>query len=48
MEKGKEKELILKYKTQLEIYKRAIEESTNKKVENIYIYSTYLEKEIEV
>lgn len=44
----KEEELIIKYKKQLEIYKRALEEATSKKVDAIYIYSIYLQKTIEV
>ena len=40
------KELIDKYSKQLELYKRALEEALNKKVSKIYIYSTYLDKEI--
>ena len=43
-----EKELIEKYKVQLELYKKALEESLNKKVEKIYIYSTQLNKAIEI
>ena len=43
---GKEQELIDKYKRQLEIYKRAIEQSLNSKVEEAYIYSVSLGKEI--
>ena len=43
-----ERELIEKYKKQLELYKKAIEEATKKRVEKTYIYSIYLEKEIEV
>ena len=43
-----EEELIEKYKVQLNIYKRAIEKSLNKKVDKVYIYSVYLGKEIEV
>ena len=43
---GKEQELIDKYKKQLEIYKRAIEQSLNSKVEEAYIYSVSLGKEI--
>ncbi len=39
-------ELIKKYKVQLEIYKRALEKSLNKKVDKILIYSVYLDKEI--
>lgn len=41
-----EQELIEKYKSQLQIYKNAIEEALNKKVERIYIYSVYLNKAI--
>ena len=41
-------ELIEKYKTQLDLYKRALEESMGQKVKNIYIYSTFLGKEIEI
>ena len=44
----KEKELIDKYKKQLELYKRALESALNKKVYKTYIYSVYLDKEIEV
>ena len=40
------KELIDKYNGQLSIYKKALEQALNKKVEAVYIYSTYLEKEI--
>ena len=35
-------ELIQKYKVQLDLYKQALEKATNKKVTEIYIYSTYL------
>lgn len=42
----KEEELIQKYETQLNLYKKALEKATNKKVTEIYIYSTYLNKEI--
>ena len=41
-------ELITKYKTQLDLYKTALEEALNKKVSKIYIYSTYLDKEIKI
>ena len=37
-----------KYSKQLELYKMAIEQALNKKVSKIYIYSTYLGKEIEI
>ena len=43
-----EKELIDKYKGQLNIYKRALEQALNKKVEAVYIYSVYLDKKIEI
>lgn len=43
----KENDLKIKYKKQLELYKKALEEAFNKKVKKVYIYSTYLEKEIE-
>ena len=38
--------LIEKYKEQLSLYKRALEEATGYKVNEIYIYSTYLKKTI--
>ena len=41
-------ELIEKYKIQLELYKKALEGALNKKVDKVYIYSTCLNKEIEV
>ena len=43
---GNEQELINKYQKQLMMYKQAIEESTGKKVEETYIYSMYLGKDI--
>ena len=46
VENNNEQELINKYKGQLGIYKRALEQALNKKVEAVYIYSTYLEKQI--
>ena len=48
VETGKENELIEKYKKQLEIYKNALENAIHKKVYKTYIYSIYLNKEIEV
>ncbi|MBR3697449.1 MAG: helicase-exonuclease AddAB subunit AddA [Clostridia bacterium] len=48
VEPGYEDELIIKYKKQLEIYKKALEEGTQKKVYKTYIYSIYLNKELEV
>ncbi|MBR4669013.1 MAG: helicase-exonuclease AddAB subunit AddA [Butyrivibrio sp.] len=41
-----ESELIKRYKIQLDLYKRALEASTAKKVKEIYIYSFALGKEI--
>lgn len=46
VEKNNEQELIEKYKPQVKIYKKAIEEALNKNVEKVYIYSVYLNKEI--
>ena len=44
VEDGKEFELIEKYKKQLEIYKRALNEALGQDVDKCYIYSVYLEK----
>ena len=41
-----EKDLIEKYKIQLEIYKKALEESLKQKIKEVYIYSIYLNKPI--
>ena len=41
VEKNNEQELIEKYKPQLKIYKKAIEEALNKNVEKVYIYSYF-------
>ena len=41
-----DKQLILKYKKQLDLYKKALEEGICKKVKEVYIYSLYLNKEI--
>jgi len=46
VENKDEQFLIDKYKTQLNLYKRALESATSRKVDKVYIYSTYLEKEI--
>ena len=46
--KGKENSLIEKYKEQLEIYQKALEESLKRKVDKIYLYSTSLNKSIKV
>ncbi len=48
VEKGKESELVEKYISQLELYKKALEESLQRKVDKTYIYSVYLGKEIEI
>ena len=48
VQKGKEDELIHKYTKQLELYKNALESALNRKVDKIYIYSVYLEKELKV
>ena len=48
VEKEKEYELVDKYKKQLEIYKRAIEQALGKGVDKCFIYSVYLEKLIEI
>ena len=46
--KDSENELIEKYKKQLELYKIALEKSLKRKVDKVYIYSTYLNKSIEL
>lgn len=43
-----ESEFIKKYEKQIKIYKRALEVLTGKIVEKSYIYSFYLDKEIEI
>lgn len=45
---GEEAVLIKKYSKQLEIYQKALEQSLDKKVEHIYIYSMVLNKCIEL
>ena len=47
LENGAE-ELIQKYDSQLQLYKKALEDALNRKVDKIYIYSTYLGKEIKI
>jgi ATP-dependent helicase/nuclease subunit A len=37
---------VQKYKKQLDLYKKALEEGIGKKVKEVYIYSLYLNKEI--
>ena len=41
-----EEELKEKYETQLLLYKNALESALNKKVDKVYIYSSFLGKEI--
>ena len=43
-----ENELVNKYKDQLKLYKRALEYSLGKNVDNVYIYSVYMNKEVSV
>lgn len=40
--------LVEKYSKQLEIYKRALEECYQQKVDKVYLYSTYLKKRISI
>ena len=46
--KGEEDVLINRHKKQLMIYKQALENALNRKVDKVYIYSTVLGKEIEI
>ena len=48
VENGKEGVLVDKYRKQLDIYKRALEQALGKSVDKCYIYSVYLEKLIVV
>ena len=48
VEKGNENELIKKYEKQLELYQRALEFATKKKVSKKYIYSVYLGKSLKI
>ncbi len=43
-----DEELISKYKVQLDLYKVALEQALQRKVDKIYIYSVYLNKEIDI
>lgn len=45
---GDEEKLISKHKPQLEIYKKALENALNKKVDEVYIYSTAINKPIKI
>ena len=40
--------LINKYKNQLDLYRKALEESMGRKVEKVILYSIYLNEEIEI
>ena len=44
VEKGEEQKLVQRYKEQLEIYKESLEKSLGRKVDKVFIYSTYLGK----
>lgn len=46
VENNNEQSLKDKYNIQLEIYKKALEEALKRKVDKVYIYSTWLNKEI--
>lgn len=48
VENNNEQSLKDKYNIQLEIYKKALEEALNRNVDKVYIYSTWLNKEIEI
>ena len=48
VEAGREESLVQKYKSQLELYQKALESALDKKVDRRYIYSTYLGKEIKI
>ena len=48
IENGNEEELISKYKTQLDLYRRALEEALRRKVDKTYIYSVYLGKILKI
>ena len=48
VQEGNEDYLKEKYTPQLNLYKRAIEHALNKQVDKIFIYSTYLGREIEI
>ena len=48
VENGNEDALIKKYSNQLRIYKQALEDSLDKNVNEVYIYSLWLNKAIKV
>jgi len=43
-----QEDLINKYQKQLELYKQALEEALGQKVKHVFIYSTFLGKEVEI
>lgn len=43
-----EEQLLNQYRKQLELYKRALEEALTKKVNHVFIYSTFLGKTLEL
>ncbi len=48
VEKGKQNDLVKKYETQLNIYKKALEQATGRQVKKSFIYSVYLEELLSV
>ena len=48
IENGNEIELVNRYEEQLYLYKKALEQVYKKEVKNTYIYSVYLNKEIQI
>ena len=38
--------LIDKYRVQLDLYKKALRKALNREIDRVYIYSTFLDKEI--
>ncbi len=43
-----QEDLIYKYQKQLELYKRALEEALGQRLKHVFIYSTFLGKEVEI
>ena len=48
VKEGEEELLIKRHTPQLLLYKQALENALNKKVDRIYIYSTVLGKKVEI
>ena len=48
VKQGEEDILVKKYKNQLKLYEKALEQGLNRKVDKKYIYSVYLDKEIDI